>query len=304
VLPQGPPAPGAPGLFGFHRGPGATTILPTLYTPQTAPRTVETARDARQRVFVEFTVVYGVLGIGLAFPRVVAAGVRGVAKVGALAKAKALKKWPGPSAAKPATPAADPAAGVPKESATKPPAASHPVPKAPMALLPNGRSVPPSHFGGGYTAPGAGDPRTMEEVFANGRPARGNDRRLLEHAQPASEVAKPELGGTAFRGTTPSPASFAEAGQGAADWAPEGGIIYEVRHVPTWPVEEVLHGQIPDPHGGYSGKLHVRGELEGAIPAEVPADCIVRAGVVSENASGKHFVKPGDWTPNPNYRPR
>ena len=244
------------------------------------------------------------LGIGLAVPRVVAVGANGIAKVGALAKAKALKKWPGPSGAKPPTPASDPATGVPKEAATRPPAASVPAPKAPVAVLPNGRSVPPSHYGGGYTAPGVGDPHTMEEVFAKGLPARGNDRRLLAHAQPGSEVAKPELGGSAFRGTTPSPASFAEANQAAADWAPEGRIIYQVEHVPTWHVEEVLHGQIPDPHGGYSGTLHVRGELEGAIPAEVPADCIVRAGVVSENASGKHYVKPGDWTPNPNYRQR
>ena len=138
ALPQGPPAPGAPGVFGFHRGPDAATILPTLYTPQTAPRTVETARDAKQRLIDEFTEEFVVMGIGMAAPRIAAVVINGLGKAVAWTAGKAMKKWPGPSAPKPA-------AGVPKESATKPPAASLPVPKAPVALLPNGKSAPPSH---------------------------------------------------------------------------------------------------------------------------------------------------------------
>jgi hypothetical protein len=191
-----------------------------------------------------------------------------------------------------------------KDRERKAPAEPPPTPKAPTAILPNGKPAAPSHHGGGYTAPGGNDPRTMEEVFAKGLPARGNDWRLLEHAQPGSEGAKPELGGSAFRGTTRTPASVGEAGQGAADWAGKDGIIYEVRHVPTWHVEEVLHGQIKDPHGTYGGQLHVKPEAEGAIGAQVPADCIVRAGRVSETSGGKAYVKEGDWTPNPNHRPR
>jgi hypothetical protein len=174
--------------------------------------------------------------------------------------------------------------------------------KRPMAVLPNGRQIPPTSYAGGYHAPG--EPISVEEAFEKGLPARGSDWRLLEHVQPRSEAAMPELGGSAFRGTTATPSSIGDmSGQGAADWAGEGGIIFEIRNVPTWHVEQALEGQIKDPNGLFGGKLLVKPEVESAVPARVPPECIVRAGKVSLFPNGRLGVRPGDWIPNPNYRP-
>jgi hypothetical protein len=137
ALPQGPPAPGAPGLFNFHRAPGGT-IVPTLFTPQTAPRTVEAARDARQRLIDEFTVEFVELGIGMAAPRIVSGVFNGLGKAAAWAAAKAVKKFPGPSGLKPA-----PATGKPpaKTAEGSPPTQAPPAVRAPLGALAHFRSA-------------------------------------------------------------------------------------------------------------------------------------------------------------------
>jgi len=172
----------------------------------------------------------------------------------------------------------------------------------PMAILPSGRAIPPTSYVGGYHAPS--EPITLEQAFREGFASRGGDWRLLEHAQPGSESAMPHLGGSAFRGTTPTPSSLGMSGQGAADWAGEGGYVYEIRNVPTWHLEQALEGQIRDPAGTFGRQLVVKPELESVVPGRIPPECIVRAGKVSALPDGRLVVRPGDWIANPNYRPR
>ena len=138
ALPQGPPAPGAPGVFNFHRAPGAT-IMPTLFTPQTAPRTVEAARDARQRLIDEITVEFVEMGIGMAAPRVATVMINGLGKAAALAAGKVIKKFPGPSGPKPASPA--PRKPPTKTAEQAPPTQPPPAVRAPLGALARFRSA-------------------------------------------------------------------------------------------------------------------------------------------------------------------
>jgi hypothetical protein len=146
----------------------------------------------------------------------------------------------------------------------------------PRAILPNGRALPPHSMSGGFH----GTNIPPEVATKEGLPARGNDWRLLEHTQ--------ENPDSAFRGTTAIVSDPVNEG-GAAYWAGEGGYVYEIRGVPTWDVNQALEGQVPTP-GGYRGNI-MYGENELAIPARVPAEKIVRWGVVKSAAGGRLRVE-------------
>jgi hypothetical protein len=86
-------------------------------------------------------------------------------------------------------------------------------------------------------------------------------------------------------------------------WADAGGVVFEIRGVPTWDVNRALDGRVQRPDGTFRGNL-MGGEQEYAILSEVPANRIVRAGIVTESRNGIPIVRPSDWIQNPRYVPR
>jgi hypothetical protein len=163
----------------------------------------------------------------------------------------------------------------------------------PLALLPDGRAIPPDSFKGGYHGTDIGPDEVKQK---GGLPARGpmEDWRLREHAEATSMPV------SAFRGSTPDPTS-PDGQTGAAYWAGEEGWIYDVFGVPTWDVNSNLEGRIKRDDGIYRGNL--MSEDESAFPAQTPLECIRRWGRVSESLSGKLYVNPGEWVANPRYDP-
>jgi hypothetical protein len=159
------------------------------------------------------------------------------------------------------------------------------------AVLPDGREIPPDSYLGGFHGT---ETTPAEVVKSGGFTARGveEDRRLQEHAEGRSQPV------SAFRGTTPFVAS-AEKDAGAAYWADEGGWVYEIQGVPTWDVNKDLEGRVLGGNGLYRGNL-MRAEVEQAVPARVPIECIVRWGRVV-NRSGHLLVPVDSWVPNPRY---
>lgn len=155
------------------------------------------------------------------------------------------------------------------------------------AVLPNGREIPCTFVGDGFHGTSK---YTPEQVFADGIPPKGNDRRLYEHA----------LGNesSAFRGTTAYP-SISPNGQGAVYWADVGGWVYEIEHVPMWSLEKELQGQVPGPTG-FENCPNV-GELEQATPARIEVNRIVRAFVVEAGRvrHGQQLLLAKLWKPSP-----
>lgn len=156
----------------------------------------------------------------------------------------------------------------------------------PRAILPNGKSIPPDDYAGGYHGT---DKVAPSEALKNGLPAGGTNWNLQEHAE-----GKP---GSAYRGTTTVVSDPVNEG-GAAYWAGEGGWVYDVRGVPTWDVNKALEGRVQTP-GGFRGNL-MRGENERAIPARVPPENIKRYGQVVSDSQGRLLVR--DWQDNPNFK--
>jgi len=156
-----------------------------------------------------------------------------------------------------------------------------------FAILPDGRQVPPSSFGGGYHGT---DDVPPEVALRDGLAGRGDDWRLREHSEPR--------GGSAFRGAT-GVVSEPVSGNGAAYWAGEGGWVYEIRDVPSWDVNVLLEGRV-NVGGRWRGNL-MHGEQEIAIPARVSPEHIRAYGRVEADAAGRLFVR--QWILNPGYRP-
>jgi hypothetical protein len=185
----------------------------------------------------------------------------------------ASRSWPRKPAAQPARP----------PITTPAPAAS----KLPRALLPNGREVAPSSFSGGFHGTSLVPPAV---ALREGLPARGDDWRLLEHAEQRSS--------SAFRGVTPV-VSEPVSGNGAAYWAGAGGWVYDIPNVPSWDVNVLLEGRVSVAGLRYRGNL-MSGEMEVAIPARVLPEQIRAYGVVEEDAAGRLMVR--RWIANPAYR--
>jgi hypothetical protein len=159
--------------------------------------------------------------------------------------------------------------------------------KLPRALLPNGSAVAPTSFSGGYHGTSAVPP---EVALRDGLPARGDDWRLLEHAEQHSR--------SAFRGATPV-ISEPVSGNGAAYWAGAGGWVYDIPNVPSWDVNVLLEGRVSVAGLRFRGNL-MSGEMEIAIPARILPEQIRAFGVVEESAAGRLFVR--RWIANPGYR--
>jgi hypothetical protein len=147
-----------------------------------------------------------------------------------------------------------------------------------MVVLPNGQKLAPDSYGGGFH----GTDEPPQVVTRQGLPERGDDWRLLEHAEGRSS--------SALRGTTAVASDPVNEG-GAAYWAGEGGYVYEIRGVPTWNVNKNLEGRVPTGGGRFRGNL-MHGENEYAIPARVPPEKIKRWGVVKADPRGRLYV---DW---------
>jgi len=158
----------------------------------------------------------------------------------------------------------------------------------PRAILPDGRRVGPDNHGGGYYGCSSRRVQDPGRVARTGFPVRGDDWRLLEHAE--------QRGNSAFRGTTQI-VSDPVTGNGAAYWDREGGWVFEIRGVPTWNINSQLGGRVETP-GGFRGNT-MHGEQENAIVSKVPPEKIKRYGRVVEDSMGRLLVR--EWTQNPTY---
>ena len=162
--------------------------------------------------------------------------------------------------------------------------------QVPKAILPDGSAIAPDSFHGGYH----GNTISPEKVVADGGfRARGpnEDWNLADHAESLSKSV------SAFRGSTPFPTS-PDGDTGASYWADAGGWVYDIAGVPTWGVNSNLEGRI-NRGAGYRGALME--EIESALPARTPLECIKRWGQVRENTMGKLFVPLSSWVVNPSY---
>jgi hypothetical protein len=174
----------------------------------------------------------------------------------------------------------------PSQSKPRKPSSNFTAENVPQAILPNGRSVPPTSWHGGYHGTSTIPP---EIALVRGLPGRGDDLRLQEHSESKSH--------SAFRGLTEF-VSDPVSGNGAAYWADEGGWVYEVRGVPIWDVNTLLEGRVPTPNG-FRGNL-MYGESELATLAAVPPERIKAWGRVEADSQGRLAVL--RWYPNPAYR--
>jgi hypothetical protein len=156
-----------------------------------------------------------------------------------------------------------------------------------LAVLPDSTEIPPDGNWGGYHGTSHLNP---EDAVRDGLPRRGTSRSLLEHVRGAAD--------SAFRGATAIPSDPVNQ-SGAAYWAGEDGIVYEVRYVPTWDVNKALEGRVLQPDGTFGGNP-ARGENEFAISAHVPRGRIKKWGTVDADRRGRLFVR--TWNDNPNHR--
>ena len=150
--------------------------------------------------------------------------------------------------------------------------------------------IPPDTCQGGYYGNGLLDPET---VLREGLPHRGDDWDLLNHVL--------QRGGSAFRGTTKQ-IVYPEDGVGAASFAGEDGIVYEVTCLPSWDVNKHLQGRVDDALGRKGGNT-VLGEHEYAVASRIPTSHIKRYGRGVRSASGTLFVPRAAWVENPAWNP-
>ena len=134
-----------------------------------------------------------------------------------------------------------------------------------LAILPDGTEIEPTCVQGVFHGTSLFPPTV---AFNTGIPQKGDDRRLLEHANGNDR--------SAFRGSTTHPALA--PGLGAAYWADVGGWVYQVSPIATWHLERELEGRVPVP-GGFSGAPHI-GESEHAVPSQLTPECLTRVGQV------------------------
>ena len=157
----------------------------------------------------------------------------------------------------------------------------------PHALLPGGSPLAPDSMLGGFHGTSLSTPAKVRS--AGGFTAHGTNPSLLDH------VEQRKLD-SAFRGTTEL-LSTPGGAAGAVQWAGNGGYVYEIRGVPTWDVNKALEGRVHSA-GTYGGNP-VRGELENAIPGEVPWTRVKRVGRVATNRAGQLVVS--SWETNPSF---
>jgi hypothetical protein len=156
----------------------------------------------------------------------------------------------------------------------------------PKAILPNGKEIPPTVYGGELFHGTSEIP--PEVAFEKGLPGRGGNTKLLDH------ILQP--GDSAFRGTTTyiSP----EGRTGAAAWATEEGWVYKIDGTPSWDLNAELQGRVPKPDGTF-GNNPMPGEHEQAVLANIPRERIIGAMKISERG---HRLVYGEMIANPNYR--
>ena len=156
-----------------------------------------------------------------------------------------------------------------------------------------GTPIKPTDQQGGYHGTSDVDP---QRVLREGLPGRGRNLDLVDHAEPTAGASSSEP--SAFRGTTQNVADPNGMGQGAAEWAGRGGVVFDIRQIPSWELSTVLDDQIRTATGGFRSSI-IRGEVERAIPARVYPWQIRRYGVVEETGTGRLLVR--EWVENPNF---
>lgn len=158
--------------------------------------------------------------------------------------------------------------------------------REPKAILPNGKEIPPSAYGGELFH--GTDKIPPDIAFAKGFPGRGGNTKLLDHVM--------QGGDSAFRGTARYIGN-SESG-GPIAWAEDGGWVYKIDGTPSWDLNAELQGRVSRPDGTFTGNP-MPGEHEQAVLANIPRERIVGAMRVSE-VDGK--LSYGPMIPNPNYR--
>jgi hypothetical protein len=274
TVPYGPHPQAAALPYAYFYAPGGGhVIVPTMFTPATAPATValikETVLELVASVERQLSIVaVQIVGMGLARVAVPAAAKLGTRLgEGKSAKAPSLR----PPADEPAPPTAKVTA--PATLAEKPVV----VPKS--LNDPTGEQIviKPVKLPAVYHSPGGSDP-PPDVALRTGLPARGGNTNLWDHAQGV-------FGDSAFRGTTLTP------GQ-AAQW--DSPVVYKIRNVDTYDVNAAT-ARIDKGIAGFSGNP-MHGENEFAIKAAVPAAQI----------EGYYPVvggKLGAFVPNPSLKP-
>lgn len=196
--------------------------------------------------------------------------------------------------------------------ATPPPSERSPAATATPAARPGGvphaivegQTIPPHHYQGGYYGNAINGTERAQDVidrtFREGMPARGGNMDLRRHSEEMDVGAADFDQRSAYRGTTHN-VSSPDGDSGAAVWAGEGGVVFQIEGVPTWDVNQALQGRVQRPDGSFRGNL-MHGEQENAILSAVPANRIRRAGIVTVSSRGIPIVR--TWIDNPGFVPR
>ncbi len=161
----------------------------------------------------------------------------------------------------------------------------------PLAYDSEGNAVRPDVYGKGYHGRRF---LTPEQVIADkgilGKTPKNPSLNLKEHS--FNNLDQDGHSVSLFRGVTEVPSNGRD--QGAAYWADVGGYVFEIDGVPMWDVNYHLEG-ITRTLSGFKS-LPTAGEVEYAVPSEIPIECISRWGKVIESATGALFVR--SWTEN------
>lgn len=104
----------------------------------------------------------------------------------------------------------------------------------------------------------------LSAVRTSGLPARGENLDLIQHAE---QPAGMEL--SAFRGACEFMTMPGDLSKGAAGWADESGVIFEIRDYRGYDLTQLTELSVETPMGTWRDMIVKEQEI--AIPAEVPA---------------------------------
>ncbi|GAB2899069.1 RHS repeat domain-containing protein [Microbulbifer echini] len=160
----------------------------------------------------------------------------------------------------------------------------------PVAII-NGKAFDPTVMHGkGFHGMRIPEGMSIDDLFANGLPAKSNNNDLISHANGGED--------SAFRGTAPFIKSPMADYGGPIDWADEGGIVVKIEGAPMFNVNELLEGRVENAFGGFGGNRFTA-EAENAVFADVKSEHIKAIAKVKEGPRGR--LELDEWIENPNF---